>query len=611
MGLQRTNSNDGRPSATENHRRPGFSQDEKLNSEEVAERKSSIQAEFIARKNSTVIEETIPEVAVDTPGPVGSRPGLLSERTSYMNGKKAVKETTPSEIVLSKSLEKIVSTAEDKSGNVLPASLSKIAVSGAATMNGKSGSAEAPIGNTEVRAKPVAAKTNGKPASIVTKTPTTSKPVAKPVKSPGASKAITSPKPVVASPKPTPASNSTEAKAGQLISKPPRTSTSSIGPPPKKITTQAKPRSPTRPVKLPSSLTAPTASSLQKTDASSNSAHLAPGKAVPRSSSRVGASPASAPGPRAKSAARPSLGRPSVGSVKEKNSPPKKEVREADDSFLARMMRPTTASKSKVQDRIEPASPPRKLAATPHVTQSKERPVTRDGPPKATSYGASNLAAPKLMKQPEAAKMEIAERKKVTEDSKEKVPEKTAEKVQEQKEEKLQESKEEPQPLTPEKVDMVETEANIAPATESSSSIAPLSEALPLPDKTADKPAGTIVDTENDKKEEPVLLIDPVEPSTSEAEIKEDPLASIKKEPEQPVGDHEAQETPVATPEKAIEQPKDEPKAQESLASGEEPEAPLSDKLETLELKEDASAVEERSIPFKVRNLETGEEEEL
>ncbi|KAI1108821.1 hypothetical protein F5Y14DRAFT_59400 [Nemania sp. NC0429] len=142
-----------------------------------------------------------------------------------------------------------------------------------------------------------------------------------------------------------------------------------------------KPKSPTRPVKLPSSLTTHTTSSAQKlgngsvtpltrqslSRASGNINHLSVNPAMHRSPSRNSVSTAGgALATRTlkhKSSSvnvgrpRPSLGPPPKQATKDQ-APPKKEAH-IDESFLARMMRPTQSSAKKTSEKV-PISPPRK-----------------------------------------------------------------------------------------------------------------------------------------------------------------------------------------------------------------------------------------------------------
>ncbi|KAG5812968.1 hypothetical protein H9Q74_003775 [Fusarium xylarioides] len=130
-----------------------------------------------------------------------------------------------------------------------------------------------------------------------------------------------------------------------------------------------KPKSLTKPVQLPASLMAPTASSGAKTGrqvqpsagsqnlsvparpasrASATGAGVSTGKTVKRQPSNVGRS------------------RPSLGPPPKKTSDPAQPKKEApvDESFLARMMRPTQASAQKTSEKV-PTTPPKKTAKRP------------------------------------------------------------------------------------------------------------------------------------------------------------------------------------------------------------------------------------------------------
>ncbi|KAI9682075.1 MAG: hypothetical protein M1817_000129 [Caeruleum heppii] len=128
---------------------------------------------------------------------------------------------------------------------------------------------------------------------------------------------------------------------------------------------RTKPRSPTRPVQLPASATAPTASSVAKTSASGEASAAAAGKGVPRQDLRRQPS-------KLVSRDRPALGRPSnVSNAKADSQAGRHSLpghrgtqrpasrsstvgpKAADEGFLARMMRPTTSSSSKVHDKVE------------------------------------------------------------------------------------------------------------------------------------------------------------------------------------------------------------------------------------------------------------------
>ncbi|KAM3533353.1 hypothetical protein MY4038_003360 [Beauveria bassiana] len=118
-----------------------------------------------------------------------------------------------------------------------------------------------------------------------------------------------------------------------------------------------KPKSPTKPVNLPSSLMAPTAASAHKGGASRQSN-------LPQSASAhaVGASAASKPVNSKNSVLnrqRPSLGVPPINKAAQESMPNKRQSH-VDEGFLARMMRPTAASSSKTTEKGAPSTPPKK-----------------------------------------------------------------------------------------------------------------------------------------------------------------------------------------------------------------------------------------------------------
>lgn len=154
-----------------------------------------------------------------------------------------------------------------------------------------------------------------------------------------------------------------------------------------------RPKSPTRPVKLPSSLTTHTTSSAQKlgngnatpltrqslSRASGNIQHLSVNPTMHRSPSRNsvsttgGTTMAKTLKHKASSAnvgrPRPSLGFPPKLAIKDQ-APAKKESH-IDESFLARMMRPTQSSAKKTSEKA-PVSPPRKYSVPVKKPDSKD-----------------------------------------------------------------------------------------------------------------------------------------------------------------------------------------------------------------------------------------------
>lgn len=149
-----------------------------------------------------------------------------------------------------------------------------------------------------------------------------------------------------------------------------------------------RPRSPTRPIKVSSHLTAPTAASAARQDTQPPRASMSVSKpaVVNRPQARASA-------PTTKPAVRPSAASAS-------SAPKKAETRPAatskgpDDGFLARMMRPTASSASKVQDKTEVKSPPKR---TPSVIRSKTsvkpRTTKAEKPKSSSSAEKEELAA--------------------------------------------------------------------------------------------------------------------------------------------------------------------------------------------------------------------------
>ena len=129
-----------------------------------------------------------------------------------------------------------------------------------------------------------------------------------------------------------------------------------------------KPKSPTKPAKLPAGLTAPTASSAAKTDAHQSPTETDFRKSVAKKTSTLSirqprVSTSSAASTLAKKASRASLtnGHDRPISRVSTNKP--------DEDFLARMMRPTASSAQKVHEKIVHSSPPRARATSVNKTK--------------------------------------------------------------------------------------------------------------------------------------------------------------------------------------------------------------------------------------------------
>ena len=156
--------------------------------------------------------------------------------------------------------------------------------------------------------------------------------------------------------------------------------------------TKARPRSPTRPVRLPASATAPTQASAAKHEeppsrSPSRASVASHAKAAASATNKIRPSLSSAGG----GASRPrplrtSLPPPATTTQKPKSRTSTAGTRADGESFLARMMRPTESSSKKTQEKIEVKSPPRKSGAPKGRIDNHQEPK---GSPRAS--GASEV----------------------------------------------------------------------------------------------------------------------------------------------------------------------------------------------------------------------------
>ena len=173
-------------------------------------------------------------------------------------------------------------------------------------------------------------------------------------------------------PKKTPA-QAVSSEASRLDASKPRQSSirSNSGPSTKSGPTspihKPRPRSPTRPVRLPASATAPTASSAAKLGGAPPS--RSPSRASIASSYKTSIANKTRPTPMTSATAqsrqkpvRSSLPPQSGAAQRQKPRTSTASATGNDGGFLARMMRPTESSKSKAHDKAEVKSPPRKTA---------------------------------------------------------------------------------------------------------------------------------------------------------------------------------------------------------------------------------------------------------
>ncbi|KAJ8108545.1 hypothetical protein ONZ43_g6392 [Nemania bipapillata] len=254
---------------------------------------------------------------------------------------------------------------------------------GGTVLNGGIGDALNGTPSTTTRAKvPSATKSVSKTVAPVS----TAKTATKTLKSPMTAKAPSNKEPSKA----TSSSTTTKKVAGTKTAAPkpapidlPSSSAGFVKP---------KPKSPTRPVKLPSSLTTHTASSAQKlgngntapatrqslSRASGNLQHLSVNPTTHRSPSRNSVSTIGAtttktlkhkPSNANVGRSRPSLGPPPKPAAKDQI--PAKRESQVDETFLARMMRPTESSAKKTAEKV-PVTPPRKKSVPIKKPDSKE-----------------------------------------------------------------------------------------------------------------------------------------------------------------------------------------------------------------------------------------------
>ena len=179
----------------------------------------------------------------------------------------------------------------------------------------------------------------------------------------------------------------TITKAGQTAS--------SNGNPAKRLNqtspnTKLRPKSPTRPVRLPAGATAPTASSVAKLGdiPPSRSPSRASVANTARSSTLHGERPAAisrdpVPGTGAnlRKSSRPSLPAASTTNQKQKARLSTSGSKVSEGSFLARMMRPTQSSASKTHEKVEHGSPPSKS----NVLRSKRKSNAADEEKRSTA----------------------------------------------------------------------------------------------------------------------------------------------------------------------------------------------------------------------------------
>jgi hypothetical protein len=267
----------------------------------VAEKNEAISSELAARKKSAAVTEIVPESAIETPPPE------LERKPSYMNGQAGKFKAAPTESKPSANPDKKTSV-EERNAKLLPGDpTSSAAVSGGGALNNTGGFGETLDGTTEGKLKPLATKAKAAPAGRPTKqdpvtTPAPSqstKDSSKSTNSPSTSKTTTNTTPGGTSTTTDKSTKGTATKQGAHLQpaaqtkalekkssraslgsatasnrtpRPAGTYPTAAGTAEKKAAVvspsgafhKPRPKSPTRPVKLPASLTTHTASSGSK-----------------------------------------------------------------------------------------------------------------------------------------------------------------------------------------------------------------------------------------------------------------------------------------------------------------------------------------------------------
>ncbi|KAM0243926.1 hypothetical protein ACHAP5_006783 [Fusarium lateritium] len=390
IGLQRN------PSHESSVSRRRLSMDTDAESVSTVPDKPSASLEDAPRGNKPFFQEAIPEsprLPIDPPKTPTEQIGAVTDQPS-VNPDKQVdqEELSPSLLPAEPAVVSPKKEPEKENKPITPPP----ATNGKSEASSVKEPAPAVTAKTTAPVKTTATKktTATRPSTISTKPATTKRAAKSPaLAKPPATKASAStahksdlkaePKPApktapVAKKEPKPASRTTPTATR------PNAAATSKKPQPLKPTTsetgfvKPKPKSPTKPVHLPASLTAPTAASGAKTGRQGRPAASSQTLGVPaRPASR-----ASSTGPGANAAKKvkrqPSTvgrSRPSLGPPPKKTSeqPQTKKEAPVDESFLARMMRPTAASSSKTAEKV-PTTPPKKTAKRSSFSGTDARP---------------------------------------------------------------------------------------------------------------------------------------------------------------------------------------------------------------------------------------------
>ncbi|CAM1510112.1 Fc.00g004470.m01.CDS01 [Cosmosporella sp. VM-42] len=537
--------------------------------------------EDLAKPQRTFLTEPIPE-SPRQPPELEKQPsdiGAVSDKPSTNPDKHIDEESSPALLAPADPTEKSP-IQEIKEPKATP---TPVAVNGKHKVEKpKEAASPAPAKTAAVK------KTTTRPSTISTK-PATTKP---PAKSPSAAKTPTTAthkpatkpaakvheKPVAKTAEKTAAKKepATTARSGASAARP-TASNANKKPQPLKPSAsdtgfvKPKPKSPTKPVHLPASLMAPTASSVSKGSVprqslSRQSNSIQSLNASGRPASRASVSTTHTNTTAGKTVKRQSSTinrpRPSLGPPPKKTAhdhPVAKKDAHVDEGFLARMMRPTQASSQKTTEKA-PVTPPRKTTKRPSTGADhklrRETSVKNLGSAKksvrkhAESTTSSEATAPATEGPPKPAqKEEVA----IKEPAKETVRPQTP--VQEPKE---TETVPEPslEEVAVESANVETAEEAIELAKEADLVDEPVAPEEPMSDAKVEEPASLEqlkVEVANAKPEEPAFG----EPKTPEEkpiehEVEETITApepeSTKEEPEKPEEVAEPKDEPVVTP---------------------------------------------------------------
>ena len=291
-----------------------------------------------------------------------TNPGPSSAAAKSPSPRKNVNESTKSQTKVNSNTIPPISTAKD-------APTSKPKISPSAPQTPTSATAKQSASNKS-SPKPGASKDNKREPINGAKKPAVRPPASKP--------------PTAVSSKAAPASNTSNAKSYK-ISGPTSPKTAFVKP---------RPKSPTRPVRLPAAATAPTAASAAKLDGAPSTTNERKLTNVHSGRDRVSSNPVkSHPKPM-----RSSL--PGGSKPIEKFKPPRMSMASSkapEGSFLERMTRPTQSSSQKTHEKIDTKSPPAKPQSkrVPRISQGSDKSKSEHEEAKPEPPRENPISAPK------------------------------------------------------------------------------------------------------------------------------------------------------------------------------------------------------------------------